>query len=100
MKELAEQQIKNDTLEKELTELVDEMQNVHKKKEKEMKELKEKSKKWGDLQQQKDAETVNFNQIRKKDESLHAELIETNKRRKANMTLIKTVIIYCILINL
>lgn len=100
MKELTEHKIKNDTLEKELTELVDEMKDVRGQKEERMKEIKEKSKKWEDLQQQKDEDTAKFNQVRKKDESLHAELVETNKRRKANMTLIKTVIGHYTLINL
>lgn len=98
-KELAEHKVKNDTLEKEVTELVDEMKNVRGQKEEKMKEIKEKSKKWDNLQQQKDEDTAKFNQVRKKDESLHAELVETNKRRKANMTLIKTVISYCINLN-
>lgn len=96
-KELDEHAVKNDTLNKELAELVDELKDVHGQKEEKIKVVKEKSKKWDDLQQQKDETNTVYDKMRKKDESLQAELIETNKRRKAHMASIKTVynFLYC-----
>lgn len=72
---------------------MDEMSNVRKQKEEKIKNIKEKNKKWDVLQRQKDETTARFDEVRKKDELLHAEMVETNKRRKANATLTKTVII-------
>lgn len=72
---------------------MDEMSNVRKQKEEKIKIIKEKNKKWDVLQKQKDEATARFDEVRKKDELLHAEMVETNKRRKANSTLTKTVII-------
>lgn len=72
---------------------MDEMSSVQKQKEEKIKIIKEKNKKWDVLQKQKDEVTVRFDEVRKKDELLHAEMVETNKRRKANATLTKTVII-------
>ncbi|XP_011138577.1 structural maintenance of chromosomes protein 4 isoform X2 [Harpegnathos saltator] len=89
-KELAEHTAKNDTLDKELATLVNEMKSVHIQKEEKIKIIKEENKKWDELQQQKDDATAVFDKVRKEDESLHAELVETNKRRKAHMTHIKT----------
>ncbi|XP_014485429.1 PREDICTED: structural maintenance of chromosomes protein 4 isoform X2 [Dinoponera quadriceps] len=80
----------NDNLDKEVAELEGEMKSVHKQKEEKIKVIREKSKKWDNLQQQKDEATSMFNKVRKEDESLHAELVETNKRRKAHMATIKT----------
>lgn len=91
-KELAEHVEKYDTLNKELTTLAEEMKDIHGQKEEKTKIIKEKIKKWDDLQQRKDETTAKFDKVRKKDESLHAELVETNKRRKANMMSAKTVI--------
>lgn len=79
---------------------MDEMNSVCKQKEENIKIIKEKSKKWDALQRQKDETTARFNELQKKDESLHAEMVETNKRRKTNMTLTKTVIFYFILFYL
>jgi len=92
VKELAEHMAKNDALDKELEALMDEMKSVHTQKEEKTKIIKEKSKKWDALQQQKDEATAKFDQLRKQDESLYAEMVETNKRRKANMASTKTVI--------
>lgn len=78
---------------------MDEMNNVRKQKEEKIKTIKEKSKKWDALQRQKDEVTARFDEVRKKDELLHAELVETNKRRKANMISIKTVIFYFIILT-
>uniref|UniRef100_A0A6V7IYQ0 Structural maintenance of chromosomes protein n=1 Tax=Bracon brevicornis TaxID=1563983 RepID=A0A6V7IYQ0_9HYME len=77
-------------LESHLNELKAEVNKVHEKKEDLQKELKEKCKKWDSIQQQKDAATGKFEEIKKKDEALHADLVETNKRRKADMASIKT----------
>lgn len=96
VKELAEHVEKNDILDKEQTALTDEMKNVREQKEEKIKIIKEKSKKWDSLQQQKDEATAKFNELRKQDESLHAELVETNKRRKANIASVKTVIFHTI----
>lgn len=96
MKELAEHVAKNDTLDQEQTALMNEMTNVRQQKEEKTKVIKEKSKKWNALQQQKDDATAKFDKLRKQDESLHAELIETNKRRKDNIATMKTVIFYII----
>lgn len=68
------------------------MKSIHEQKKITINTIKEKNKKWDTLQRQKDETTTRFDQLRKQDESLHAELVETNKRRKANMGSIKTVI--------
>lgn len=96
IKELAEHKAKNDILDKEQTALIDEMKIVREQKEEKITIIKKKSKKWNTLQQQKDEATAKFDKLRKQDESLHAELVETNKRRKANAASIKTVIFYII----
>lgn len=67
------------------------MKNVDEQKKEKLKVIKEKNKKWKDLQQQKDEATARFDQVRKQDESLHAELVETNKRRKSNVASTKMV---------
>ncbi|KAL6258329.1 hypothetical protein P5V15_010277 [Pogonomyrmex californicus] len=90
IKELAECVATNDNLEKEQAALTNEMSNVRQEKGEKIKIIKEKNKKWDVLQQQKDEATTSFNEIRKQDELLHAELVETNKRRKANMATTKT----------
>lgn len=86
----------NNDLDKEQVTLMDEMNSIRKQKEEKIKIIKEKSKKWDALQRQKDEATVKFDEVRKKDELLHAELVETNKRRKANIASTKTVIFYFI----
>lgn len=90
VKELAECEAKNNSLNNEQIALMDEMSNVRKQKEEKIKNIKEKNKKWDVLQRQKDETTARFDEVRKKDELLHAEMVETNKRRKANATLTKT----------
>jgi hypothetical protein len=70
------------------------MKSIGEQKEEKFKVFKEKSKKWEVLQRQKDEATTKFEQVRKQDESLHAELVETNKRRKANIASTKMVIYY------
>ncbi|XP_011164521.2 structural maintenance of chromosomes protein 4 [Solenopsis invicta] len=90
VKELAEYETTNDKLDKEQAALNDEMNNVHTQKEEKTKIIKEKSKKWDALQQKKDEATARFDEVRKQDELLHAELVETNKRRKANIASTKT----------
>lgn len=67
------------------------MKNVQKDRDEKTKDFKEKSKKWEKLQQQKDSLTAEFDDIRKKDEALHAESVATNKRRKDNMNTVKNV---------
>lgn len=94
VKDVAEHEANNEVLDKELTDLVNEMNSVRKNKEENIKIYKEKNKKWDQLQQQKDDATTTFGNVHKKDESLHAELVETNKRRKAQMASIKTVIFH------
>lgn len=71
---------------------MDELNSVRKEKEETIKTIKDKSKKWDALQRQKDEATARFDEVRKQDELLHAELVETNKRRKANIASTKTVI--------
>jgi len=78
--------------------LLDEMNSIRKQKEEKIKIIKEKSKKWDRLQRQKDEATARFDEVRKQDELLHAELVETNKRRKTNMASTKTVIFYFVLL--
>ncbi|XP_011862208.1 PREDICTED: structural maintenance of chromosomes protein 4 [Vollenhovia emeryi] len=90
MKELEECEATHDSLDQEHTALTDKMNSVCKQKEESIKIIKEKSAKWDALQRQKDGATARFNEVRKKDELLHAELVETNKRRKANMASTKT----------
>lgn len=67
------------------------MQIVHQEKEEKQKIFNEKNKKWNTLQSNKNNIDAQFEQIRKKDEYLYAEMVETNKRRKENLTLVKTV---------
>lgn len=98
MKKLVECEATNDSITKEYTTLTDEMISVGKQKEEKIKTIKEKSKKWDALQRQKDEATARFDEIRKQDESLHAELVETNKRRKANIASSKTVILHFIIL--
>lgn len=71
---------------------MDEMNSIRKEKQEKMTTIKEKTKKWDALQRQKDEATARFDEVRKQDELLHAELVETNKRRKANIASTKTVI--------
>jgi len=78
---------------------MDEMNSIRKQKEEKIKIIKEKSKKWDALQRQKDEATARFDEVRKQDELLHAELVETNKRRKTNMASTKTVIFYFIFLT-
>lgn len=95
MRDLADHKEKNDSLDKELTMLMDEMKNIREQREEKVKVIKEKNKKWDNLQRQKDEATAKFDKVRKQDESLYAELVETNKRRKANTASAKTVIFLC-----
>ena len=88
--ELEEQQEKFETLNKDYSELMEQMNTIQAEKGEKLKELKEKSKKWEKLQEQKDATTARFDEIRKKDQALHEESVETNKRRKGNMASVKT----------
>ncbi|RLU17701.1 hypothetical protein DMN91_009937 [Ooceraea biroi] len=90
VKELSEHVARNDVLNKELEELMDDMKSIRAQKEEKTKTIKEKIKKWDALQRQKDEATTKFDKVRKRDESLHAEMVETNKRRKANMASTKT----------
>ncbi|XP_011691697.1 PREDICTED: structural maintenance of chromosomes protein 4 [Wasmannia auropunctata] len=90
VKELAECEETNSNFDKEHAALMDEMNSVCKEKGEKLKTIKEKSKKWDALQRQKDEATARFDEVRKQDESLHAELVETNKRRKANKASTKT----------
>lgn len=78
-------------MDKDVQDLLNEMQIVHQEKEEKQKVLNEKSKKWNALQSNKNNIDAQFEQIRKKDEYLYAEMIETNKRRKENVALLKTV---------
>ena len=66
------------------------MKEIQSQKGEKLKELKEKSVKWEKLQEQKDTTTARFDEIRKKDQALHEESVETNKRRKANNASLKT----------
>lgn len=99
MKKLVECEATNDNITKEYTTLTDEMISVSKEKEEKSKIIKEKNKKWDALQRQKDEATARFDELHKQDESLHAELIETNKRRKANIASSKTVIFLFIILT-
>ncbi|KAL0113308.1 hypothetical protein PUN28_012455 [Cardiocondyla obscurior] len=85
VKELTECEATKDNLDKEHSALIDEINDICKQKGEKMKIIKEQNKKWDGFQKQKDDATVRFNEVRNKDELLHAELIETNKRRKDNM---------------
>lgn len=46
--------------------------------------------KWKVIQDEFDVARAKFDEIKKRDDALHAELIETNKRRKSNIQLMKT----------
>nr|XP_033323654.1 structural maintenance of chromosomes protein 4 [Megalopta genalis] len=90
MKKLEQRENKANELDKDIANLVNEMKEVHEEKNKQNKIIDEKSKKWDNLQQKKDEISTQFNSIRKHDESLHAELVETNKRRKTNIATLKS----------
>ncbi|CAK9829684.1 Structural maintenance of chromosomes protein 4 [Anthophora retusa] len=89
-KELAQQESKINELNEDLLNLTNKMKEIHSDKEEKNKVIIEKSKSWDNLQRQKDEIVAKFDKIQKHDESLHAELIETNKRRKANITSLAT----------
>ncbi|XP_031833737.1 structural maintenance of chromosomes 4-like protein gluon [Nomia melanderi] len=89
-KELAQQESKVNELDKDILELINKMKEIQEEKDKQSKIISEKNKKWDNLQSKKDEITTQFDNIRKKDESLHAELVETNKRRKANIATLKS----------
>lgn len=74
-----------------MSELINKMKEIHNDKEEKNKVIAQKNKVWDNLQKEKDEITTKFDKIRKHDESLHAELVETNKRRKANIASLKTV---------
>ncbi|KAI4503798.1 hypothetical protein M0802_001201 [Mischocyttarus mexicanus] len=91
----AEQEIKlqeevTNEVEKDIGNLLDEMEIIHKKKNEKEKLLKEKNSKWNKLQSTKDDIDAQFEELRSKDEYLYAEMVETNKRRKENSRLVKT----------
>lgn len=90
-KEVSQQENKITELDKDLSELKNKMKEIHNDKEEKNKVIAEKNKIWDNLQKEKDEITTKFDKIRKHDESLHAELVETNKRRKANIASLKTV---------
>ncbi|KZC12771.1 Structural maintenance of chromosomes protein 4 [Dufourea novaeangliae] len=90
MKELVQQEIKIDELDKDMSDLANKMKEIHDEKVKKNILVQERRKKWDDIQLKKDEISTQFDSIRKQDESLHAELVETNKRRKANMATLKS----------
>lgn len=75
---------------KDIQNLLNELEIVQQKKDEKEKLLKEKNKKWNKLQSTKDDIDAQFEEIRNKDEYLYAEMVETNKRRKENLRLVKT----------
>ncbi|KAF3423457.1 hypothetical protein E2986_10535 [Frieseomelitta varia] len=89
-KEIAQQENKLNEFDKDLSELKNKMKEVHDEKEQKNKVIKEENIARDTLQKKKDEIVAEFDKIRKHDESLHAELVETNKRRKANITSLKT----------
>ncbi|XP_046426199.1 structural maintenance of chromosomes protein 4 isoform X1 [Neodiprion fabricii] len=88
--ECTQQELKKTEMDKDYQKLQDEMSLVKTQKNEKQAEMKEKCKKWDALQNRKDQLTAKYEEIKKKDEQLHAELVETNKRRKANMATVKT----------
>ena len=91
IKGVTEHMNKMNELDKDILDLTNKMKEVHDEKEEKRKIITERGKKWDNLQQQRDEAAGKFDIIRKHDESLHAELVETNKRRKANIASLKTV---------
>ncbi|XP_034196476.2 structural maintenance of chromosomes 4-like protein gluon [Osmia lignaria lignaria] len=89
IKEVEQHETKIKELNEDLSKLMDKIKEVHKDKEQKSKVIAERSKKWDNLQKKRDDVLVKFDKIRKHDESLHAELVETNKRRKANIATLK-----------
>ncbi|CAD6227554.1 GSCOCG00001237001-RA-CDS [Cotesia congregata] len=67
-----------------------EMSEVSKAKLEKTSDLKTKTSAWDEIQKESDAVTSKFNKLRKKDENLHQELVETNKRRKGNIATVKS----------
>ncbi|XP_012275364.1 structural maintenance of chromosomes protein 4 isoform X2 [Orussus abietinus] len=86
---LNEQEAKRIDMDKDVNSLIEQMKEVKREKEQLMTEIKDKSKKWDSLVRKKESATENFDKIKRQDEALHAELIETNKRRKATMASVK-----------
>ncbi|XP_053981159.1 structural maintenance of chromosomes protein 4 [Hylaeus volcanicus] len=87
---MSEQESRINELDKDLLDLTNKLKEIHNERKEKNEVILEKSKKWDKLQQQKDEITIKFDNIRKQDESLHAELVETNKRRKANIATLKS----------
>jgi uncharacterized coiled-coil DUF342 family protein len=85
-----EKENKND-LDEDYDKLLQEIKTVQTNRDEKTKDFKEKSKKWDKLQHQKDVLSVQFEEIRKKDEALFAESVATNKRRKDNLNTVKMV---------
>ncbi|KAK2578285.1 hypothetical protein KPH14_007650 [Odynerus spinipes] len=89
-KELTVQEEKTNELHQDIKNLVNETGIICKEREEKLKELKEKVKIGNKLQSSKDDYQAQFEEIQNNDKSLYAEMIETNKRRKENIALMKT----------
>ncbi|OAD59356.1 Structural maintenance of chromosomes protein 4 [Eufriesea mexicana] len=89
-RELADQENKIEELDKDMSELENKMKEISDDMKEKNKIIKEKSAVWDDLEKEKNIITGKYDKIRKLDESLHAELVETNKRRKANISSLKS----------
>ncbi|XP_048508932.1 structural maintenance of chromosomes protein 4 [Athalia rosae] len=81
----AEQELAVAEFDKDYQKLAEEMSLVKEEINEKQSLLKEKSPEWEALEHKKEKLTIKYNEIKKKDEQFHAELVETNKRRKANM---------------
>ncbi|XP_076624364.1 structural maintenance of chromosomes 4-like protein gluon isoform X1 [Colletes latitarsis] len=90
MKEVSEFESKKTEMDKDLSDLMNKLKEIQNEEKQKNNIIAEKNKKWDSLQQQKDELLAKFDKVRKQDESLHAELVATNKRRKANIATLKT----------
>ena len=90
-KNIEEEEEKRKEFENDLNALKNEMQKIVDEREEKHKVLKEKSKKWDALQQEKDGKSNKLANLQKKDEALHAEMIERNKSRKESKAAVVTV---------
>ncbi|XP_044009833.1 structural maintenance of chromosomes protein 4-like [Aphidius gifuensis] len=85
IEKLNKKNINHQQLENEADDLKKEKEALDKEKDIIHREMKEKGKKWNSTQVKRDEASAKYEEINKTDQAMHAELIETNKRRKINI---------------
>ncbi|KAK0179460.1 hypothetical protein PV327_005211 [Microctonus hyperodae] len=69
--------------------LEEELKNINTEKKLKNEKMNEQCEKWKKIQDEFDVARAKFDEIKKRDDALHAELVETNKRRKSNIESMK-----------